>query len=141
MEQILTKYRVIHKGKICGYEILTKLGWEWMSLDINPYDREIWFTGVFPSGYECMRNKFTGLKDKEGKEIYEDDVVKGSFAKGSSWTWTVKFGEIILDCCMFIGWYLEHSERDDYSSPLLSEDSKQLKVVGNIYENPELINS
>ena len=65
--------------------------------------------------------QFTGLKDIEGKEIYEGDIILGynnphvvTFADGA--------------------FYLTYKN----SSVRLSRTCGALKIIGNIYENPEL---
>jgi len=66
-------------------------------------------------------NQFTGLHDKNGKEIYEGDIVK------------TKFG-IIGDIQFLDGCFCLHRE---YADDCLSYYTN-LTVIGNIYENPEL---
>jgi uncharacterized phage protein (TIGR01671 family) len=64
--------------------------------------------------YELMQ--FTGLLDKNGKEIYEGDILKGRFNGVVEWT---------NECAKYNnGWssFWDNSE-----------------IVGNIYENPELL--
>ena len=77
--------------------------------------------------------QFTGLHDKSGKEIYEFDIVKDS-----AFTWLVRFGECMVDGNYFVGWYLEHPERQDFDGPFTSLDKNQLEVIGNIYEQEKL---
>ena len=66
--------------------------------------------------------QFTGLLDKNGKEIYEGDIVKATMVGGFFADLEVTFenGE-------FVPKYV-----DGYS---------ELEVIGNIYENPELLNN
>lgn len=90
----------------------------------------------FAEDYEIMQ--YTGLKDKNGKEIYEGDIVKDS-------TWgngEVKFGSFMVEgqdyysnfCCA--GWYVKFKGTDDCTEDL---DFVDRVVIGNIYENPELL--
>lgn len=69
--------------------------------------------------------QYTGLKDKNGKEIYEGDVVKFADWKPK----VIEFGT-----CGFIGFGLKNTEKF-----LMNYDSENLEVIGNIYENPDLL--
>lgn len=68
--------------------------------------------------------QYTGVNDKNGKEIYEGDIVN-YFRDGLA---TVKFqsGCFIID---------GKSDRDTFF-----DLAGEIEVVGNIYENPELLN-
>lgn len=76
--------------------------------------------------------QFTGLLDKQSKEIYEGDIVKERWNKIVE----VKFDEIDLadyeDCYAGFGFTLQTHSIEDYK--------KSVEVIGNIFENPELLN-
>jgi len=75
------------------------------------------------------RNLFTGLKDKNGKEIYEGDICSmksfDTYVKGEVRYQPPEF------CLRTANDYWEL----DYGDPAYIE----IKIIGNIYENPELL--
>lgn len=86
---------------------------------------EVWFvqgTDVTYPIEQCQLMQYTGLNDCNGVEIYEGDIIcdnenhavdSVSKSKDDTWTWD---GEVVAD---------------------FNEDS--LEVIGNIHENPELL--
>jgi len=66
--------------------------------------------------------QYTGLKDKNGKEIYEGDIYKQGAYIGEIF-WSVDF------------WA---TERGNYDDSGLADDCNYIEIIGNIYENPEL---
>lgn len=93
----------------------------------------------FPPHYQKLSNGFkimqsTGIKDKNGKEIYEGDVVMLDHWKSS---------DIFNYSKPFIVSYYEgeiNFRQGDYNNFKGSLNGKlNIEVIGNIYENPELL--
>lgn len=84
--------------------------------------------------YELMQ--FTGLKDKNGKEIYEGDIVR--FARKQGY-WSHNRGDI--EVVKFIDDQSAQYCGFGFSSmlPLTKAKSNKVEIIGNIYENPELV--
>ena len=78
------------------------------------------------SEYEFMQ--YTGLKDKNGVEIYEGDILEYMAIADDKQT-----DKVIFDRGTFV---VDYSE--DYKQPV-NEINHCAKVIGNIYDNPELI--
>jgi len=92
------------------------------------HDLSIFNTNNNPKNFELMQ--FTGLKDKNGKEIYEGDIVEFIGHKNRVVSWTP-------DDHHYAGWYAIGGIR---SLPIYSgKEPNTIEVIGNIYENPELI--
>lgn len=72
--------------------------------------------------------QYIGLKDINGKEIYESDIIK--YAK---WNCIVKYknGSFILECINF------DNEGDFFYFADMSNNL--LEIIGNLFENPELL--
>ena len=108
------------------------------------------------SGEPAIVMQYTGLKDKNGKEIYEGDIVNSEGNIGE-----VIFGEYECDTghdqrnsrhtdtFTFIGWHLKTRPRLDGETIVIisswdkNDNSKTIskwsEIIGNIYENPELL--
>lgn len=89
---------------------------------------------VYPDEIELMQS--TGLFDKNGKEIFEGDVIAIE----------VDDTETPINARVFqnskIGVLMFHVFEDNEDVPmveLLEDNSVAFEIIGNIYENPELL--
>ena len=114
----LTKSEVWAYGMPCksnyGIEMVTELyhvdGAEW-----NEYGEDVRPETV---------GQFTGLHDKNGKEIYEGDILQSHYGDGP-------IGEVM--------WNDEYACFDYRDENLGCYAKDMLQIIGNIYENPKLI--
>jgi len=89
-------------------------------------------------GKDCELMQYTGLKDKNGKEIYEGDVVSYQTSMGFDASETYEeVEEVKYKSGAFTPVYLSKRGFHDYNDkPVIVKD---LEVIGNIYEHPKLV--
>jgi hypothetical protein len=74
--------------------------------------------------------QYTGLKDKTGREIYEGDIYEVEYF---GWKAVVEWDE---DNARFLGFTIGAERKIVY----VGREPQPVKIIGNIYENPELLN-
>lgn len=130
---MIPRYRAWLKYEVCFAD----------SIESIRYDKETIFLkwGGFGRGdrfefYEVELMQSTGLFDKNGKEIFEGDIITNGpdvmcmKRHNTLGFYVEKKGkvEFIADCAI-----LEEFEED------AKEIADSLEIIGNIYENPELL--
>lgn len=82
---------------------------------------------------DCVLMIYTGLKDNNGKEIYEGDIVKYNADYENPEDW----GTVVWSEGGFASFALKMKKS---SSFLLGKRfGSEYEIIGNIYENPELL--
>lgn len=76
--------------------------------------------------------QYTGLKDKNGKEVYEGDILQWPHLKSSSPVVEVYYNDSEF---VFVGRPVDRNEETE------SWLDTKCEVIGNIYETPELLNT
>ena len=102
--------------------------WFAISGDGKVYSWKVGAGYIENEGLELVQ--YTGLKDKNGKEIYEGDIVKhDSLTRlyGGGKDYLIKVNDIR---CLDDLWPVYNSEPGDV-------DNEEIEIIGNIYENPE----
>ena len=122
---------------------------EFITWDDNQYDRCVPPNKCYEieTFDDIVLMQFTGFKDFDGKEIYEGDIIEYvSFRRDEN-----KRREIVEFDEKCGGWYV-HKQADTLSDVLFEQHNEEwqlkqnykpsikhkVRVIGNIYENPEL---
>lgn len=105
----------------------------------SEYTNIEWWQPVYPNSV----GRFTGLKNSQGNEIFEGDIVKflykPTYPFGDS-----EFDEVVIckvSVCVTGKFILEKNQSDEFEESLYNAVNydDELTVIGNIHDNPELI--
>jgi len=137
------KFRLIRDNKIVGYEL--------HEFDMNHVyifhsrindDSSYNITAVEGAEITCdMKEQFTGLCDKNGKEVYEGDIVTLSYGIPPTFdTLLIEYAddEYVADISVS-GWWMRNIRPNGCSSSLCKTYENDIEIIGNIHENPELL--
>lgn len=78
---------------------------------------------------DCIIQQFTGLQDSKGKDIYEGDIIQTNN----------KYNDIVT-VSFSHGCYCIITDEEKEDNILLNTGNNKFEVIGNIFENPELLN-
>ena len=123
MREVLFRGKRTDNGEwVKGYLYITHIG----AHEIGSYDAEINIERFTFDVIPETVGQYTGLTDKNGKRIFEGDIVDyiSSDVIGNP-----KTGTIIVE------------DMTDYDTMIYLNHANELKLIGNIHDNPELLNN
>ncbi len=128
------KFELVVDNKIVGYETCDPsfdcgVWYHVLRDDPNQYcqAKQYWPPGI----KQVIRRQYIGLTDSNGKEIFEGDISILDYGRGNRIAvveWNKK-----QTCFQW------HTYPDEFVHIFQEVDAKRAEIIGNIYENPELL--
>ncbi len=116
-----------HEGHVVAFLRQTEPG----TIDEPPYDY----------GEPVEVEQYTGRKDKNSKEIYDGDIAKLCYGIPRTYdTFVIEYAddESVADISVS-GWWMRNIRPNGVSGSLCKTYENALEIIGNIFENPELL--
>ena len=139
MREILFRGKRVRDGewKYGYYATVVLNGKLYSAIDTVFNNRFVTPTTVYPETV----GQYTGLTDKNGKRIFEGDIVR-LYDTWGDWRAVVEFGN--PNGISIWGWQLKPISRTDANTDILcwvevEEAGAFCEVIGTIYDNPELL--
>ena len=136
MREILFKAKRVDNGEWC-YGVPLVEGWS-KTTYIASYE---YSSLAFVQQIEVVPEtlcEFTGLCDKNGKRIWENDIIFDTWYEKLG---VVKFGMGTFDggIYRYYGWHYESKGSVDHHELYKYDELVGFEVLGNIFDNPELL--
>lgn len=122
---------------------------EWVEGNLIQYPLSSYFHIMSNHGFDDARcvlpetiGQFTGLTDKNGKKIFEGDIVHAVYQVGYVGCKNIDYGiGVVKYCASYYGGASYQIEiiGDSGSRVFTASLENGVEVIGNVYDNPELI--
>ena len=117
-----------------------------IALEKNSFGTKSYAIGTAPHIYDmdnncyplegCVLMQFAGLKDKNGKEIYGGDILDCSYVNPMTGNKVERLFFVEYGKAAFMARCISHSP---FGDTYLHFENTKGNIIGNIYENPELL--